>query len=96
MTEDNGQRLEIPEANSRQIGGSHYKKMGIEHWDYILANNIPYMEAQIIKYVSRWRDKNGFQDLEKARHFLDKLMQWEQSNQGQNAEHPSQGDDHDT
>lgn len=67
-------------ANSHMYGGVHYKKMKIEHWDFILANSIPYMEAQIIKYVSRWRDKGGMLDLEKARHFLDKLMEWEAQN----------------
>jgi hypothetical protein len=63
-------------ANDHQVGGKHYKQ-GIEHWDYVLSKNIPYMEAQIIKYVERWRDKNGLQDLEKARHFLDKLIEHE-------------------
>lgn len=60
-----------------QVGGTHYKEQTLQHWDYVLLNNIPYMEAQIIKYVSRWRGKNGIQDLEKARHFLDKLIAWE-------------------
>lgn len=64
-------------ANQRQVGGDHYKKQGIQHWDYVLANGIPYMEAQIIKYVSRWRDKGGIQDLEKAKHFLEKLIEHE-------------------
>ena len=64
-------------VNDRQVGGEHYQKQKIQHWDYILANDIPYVEAQIIKYVSRWRDKNGMQDLEKARHFLDKLIEVE-------------------
>lgn len=64
-------------ANETQVGGSHYKKQKIQHWDYVLANNIPYMEAQIIKYVSRHRDKNGVQDLEKAKHFLEKLIEVE-------------------
>lgn len=63
-------------ANSRQVGGSHYKSK-IEHWDYVLANDIPYLEAQIIKYVSRWRKKNGLQDLQKAKHFLEKLIEHE-------------------
>jgi hypothetical protein len=62
-------------ANDRQVGGNHYRKQGIQHWDYVLANDIPYMEAQIIKYVSRWRDKGGIEDLKKASHFLDKLIE---------------------
>ena len=61
-------------ANEKQVGGEHYKSP-IQHWDYVLANNIPYMEAQIIKYLTRWRKKNGLQDLEKAQHFLTKLIE---------------------
>ncbi len=64
------------DANSRQVGGDHYKTK-IEHWDYVLANDIPYLEAQIIKYLTRWRKKNGLQDVLKAKHFLDKLIETE-------------------
>lgn len=61
-------------ANARQVGGSHYQR-GIQHWDYVLSKGIPYMEAQIIKYVERWEEKNGIQDLYKAQHFLEKLIE---------------------
>lgn len=61
-------------ANDKQVGGAHYKKP-IQHWDLVIANNIPYLEAQIIKYVMRWREKNGLEDLQKAQHFLEKLME---------------------
>lgn len=60
--------------NKKQVGGNHYSKMGIQVWDYIISNDIGYMEGNIIKYVSRWRDKGGVEDLEKARHYLDKLI----------------------
>ena len=67
--------LKIPQtANNRQVGGDHYQSP-IQHWDYVIANGIPYLEAQIIKYVTRWHKKGGMGDLEKARHFLDKLME---------------------
>lgn len=65
----------LANANKRQVGGRHYQKQKIQHWDYVIANDIPYLEAQIIKYVSRWRDKNGLEDLHKAQHFLDKLIE---------------------
>lgn len=65
-------------ADSTQVGGNHYKKMSIQHWTFCLANNIPYMEGQIIKYVSRWRDKNGIEDLRKAQHYLAKLIEYEE------------------
>lgn len=64
-------------ANDVQVGGDHYKKQKIQHWDYVISNDIPYMEAQIIKYAGRWRNKNGLQDLEKALHFLQKLIEVE-------------------
>lgn len=62
-------------ANDVQIGGSHYKDQEIEPWDYITKNNIPYLEGNVIKYITRWKVKGGYQDLEKARHYLDKLME---------------------
>jgi hypothetical protein len=64
-------------ANSYQLGGDHYRKRPIQHWDFVLANGIPYMEAQVMKYLFRWRDKGGLLDLEKARHYLDKLIEHE-------------------
>ena len=60
-----------------QVGGDHYKKLVIQPIEYIHANNIPFIEGCIIKYVSRWRNKNGVNDLEKAKHFLDMLIELE-------------------
>ena len=65
-------------ANDKQVGGTHYAKV-IQHWDFVLANDIPYMEAQIIKYVFRWKEKNGIEDLKKAQHFLEKLIEFEEA-----------------
>jgi lipopolysaccharide biosynthesis regulator YciM len=67
-------QLKTTTANDIQIGGDHYQST-IEHWDYVLANDIPYMEAQIIRYVTRWRKKGGLDDLAKAAHFLMKLIE---------------------
>jgi len=58
-----------------QIGGNHYKDMKIQPIDYIVENEIPYREANIIKYVSRHKAKNGIEDLRKARHYLDMLIE---------------------
>lgn len=63
-------------ANETQVGGAHYNKP-IQHWDYVVAQGLGYFEGQITKYVSRWREKNGLEDLRKARHFLDKLIEVE-------------------
>lgn len=62
-------------ANSRQVGGSHYKKFVIEVWDFIARNNIPYLEGNAIKYIARWREKGGLADLEKAEHYIQKLKE---------------------
>lgn len=69
-------------ANDRQVGGSHYTEESavcphcgkvIQHWD--LFAKLPYLIGQVAKYVLRFRSKNGKQDLEKAQHFLQKLME---------------------
>lgn len=62
-------------ANDVQIGGDHYKQKAIQPWDYIISNNLPFLEGCIIKYVSRWQDKGGVDDLRKAQHFLAKLIE---------------------
>jgi len=57
-----------------QVGGNHYKDMAIQPIEYIMKNNLGYCEANIVKYVSRWRSKNGVEDLKKARHYIDILI----------------------
>ncbi len=66
-------------ANEIQYGGGHYKKLKIQHWDYVDANNIPYLEACAIKYLTRWRDKGGVEDLRKAIHFIEKRIELEEA-----------------
>lgn len=60
-----------------QIGGDHYMKMAIQPVEFIHANGIPFIEGNVIKYVARWKQKNGIKDLEKARHYLDLLIELE-------------------
>jgi hypothetical protein len=62
-------------ANAVQVGGGHYQTKAIQPWDYIVSNRLGYLEGNVVKYVSRWQDKGGRQDLEKARHYLDKLLE---------------------
>jgi hypothetical protein len=57
-----------------QIGGTHYKDMPIQPIDFITKNNIPYIEGNIIKYLCRWKSKNGVEDLKKAKHYLEMLI----------------------
>jgi hypothetical protein len=63
-------------ANDKQINGDHYRG-AIQTWDYIIAHDLGFLEGNVIKYVTRFRKKNGVQDLEKARHYLDKLIEVE-------------------
>ena len=65
-------------ANDKQVGGTHYQSDGEQHWDrqWRLRGN-GYFVGCITKYVERYEDKNGLEDLKKARHFLDKLIELE-------------------
>lgn len=62
-------------ANDVQVGGDHYKKKTIEPWDYIIANNLGFLEGNAIKYITRHKEKNGVQDIDKAIHYLTKLKE---------------------
>jgi Protein of unknwon function (DUF3310) len=63
------------DPNSRQVGGDHYKGKSVQPWDFIAANGLGFFEGNVVKYVTRWKDKGGVQDLHKARHYLDKLIE---------------------
>ena len=67
----------MSKANEIQVGGTHYKNKAIQPWDYIASNNLGYLEGNVVKYVSRWKDKGGLVDLEKAMHNLQKLIEVE-------------------
>lgn len=62
-------------ANDKQVGGDHYKKHAIQPWDFITDNNIPFLDGNAITYIARWRDKNGLDDLYKAQHYLEKIIE---------------------
>jgi hypothetical protein len=61
-------------ALDKQVGGNHYKGMKIQPVEFIYANDIPYLEGNVIKYVCRHRNKNGVDDLLKAQHYIDLLI----------------------
>lgn len=65
-------------ALDKQVDGEHYKTV-IQPVEYIHANGIGFCEGNVIKYVSRWRKKNGIDDLEKAKHYIELLIQLETS-----------------
>ncbi len=64
-------------ALDTQEGGSHYKDKAIQPVQYIHANGLGFCEGNVVKYVTRWRDKNGLADLRKAKHYIDLLIELE-------------------
>lgn len=69
-------QLELfPTANDMQVGGDHYMDRQIQPWDYIVSNDLGFLEGNIVKYVTRWKYKNGVDDLRKAQHYLAKLIE---------------------
>lgn len=67
-------------ANEKQIAGDHYKKYGdLQPWDVVVEWKLGYLEGTALKYIARWRDKNGLEDIKKAIHFLEKLVEVEQA-----------------
>lgn len=60
-----------------QIGGDHYKAMKIQPMEYSMANNLDACQHTAIKYITRFRQKGGIEDLEKAKHCIDMLIQFE-------------------
>lgn len=66
-------------AKDVQIGGNHYKDLKIQPIEYIHANGLDFFEGNVVKYISRHRYKNGKKDLEKAKHYIDLLIELEYS-----------------
>jgi len=58
-----------------QVGGDHYKRMNVQPIEFIVANDISYREANVIKYVCRHSFKNGKQDIKKAIHYLHMILE---------------------
>ena len=61
-----------------QVGGDHYKNLVIQPVEYITANNLSYLQGSVIKYLTRYQDKNGVEDLQKAIHFIKMMIQEEE------------------
>ena len=73
--------LNLATVNAHQVGGDHYKT-AIEHWDFVVACSLNYLEGNATKYLSRSHKKSGLQDLQKALHYVRKLIavvEWERA-----------------
>lgn len=64
-------------ARARQVGGSHYAAKAIQPWDVIEANAMGFFDGNALKYLMRWRDKGGVEDLRKAVHYIERLIEME-------------------
>jgi hypothetical protein len=58
----------------KQVGGNHYKKYKIQPIEFIIKNNIGFVEGNILKYILRFKEKGGVQDLLKAKHYIELLI----------------------
>lgn len=74
--------LAEPEKNSlsTQVGGSHYKNFAIQPIEFVHKNNLNFIQGNVIKYICRYKDKNGIEDLKKVKHYVDMLIDLEYPN----------------
>jgi hypothetical protein len=64
-------------SSDYQVGGSHYSSKAIQPIHYIYANQLDFYQGNVVKYVTRYKEKNGLQDLMKAKHYLEMLIDQE-------------------
>jgi hypothetical protein len=64
-------------ALQKQVGGSHYKNMAIQPIEFIHKNGLSFIQGCIIKYICRYREKNGAEDLKKVIHYAELLLDLE-------------------
>lgn len=64
-------------ARDKQVGGDHYRSMAIQPTEFIHKNGLGWHEGNAIKYLCRWRSKNGIDDLRKAIHYIELLIESE-------------------
>lgn len=72
-------------VNAIQYGGRHYKQFSMQPWDVILDWELGYLDGTALKYISRWKHKGGLEDINKAIHFLQKLIEVETQKNNKNA-----------
>lgn len=62
-------------ALDTQVGGGHYKTLKVQPVELIMSNHLGYCEGAVVKYLTRWRDKGGLEDVRKAAHFVQILLE---------------------
>ena len=71
--------IQLVSATDTQVGGNHYTKLAIQPMRYSMENGLDALQHTVIKYVTRFRDKNGIEDLERAKHCIDMLIEFERN-----------------
>ena len=66
-----------PKATDKQVGGDHYKDCVIQPVDYILKNNLDFLEGNVVKYITRHKTKNGIEDIRKVIHYAELILELE-------------------
>ena len=67
----------MSKALDMQIGGDHYANKKIQPIEYIMANDLNFCEGNVVKYITRWREKGGVESLRKIKHYVDFLIEEE-------------------
>ena len=70
----------MQKATDVQVGGGHYKDLAIQPAEFIYKNNMDFLSGNVVKYISRWKNKNGIEDLKKAKHYIDLIIEFEYGN----------------
>ena len=66
---------EYGKATDKQVGGSHYKDCAIQPVDYIVENNLDFLEGNVVKYITRHRTKGGIEDIKKVIHYAELILE---------------------
>ena len=66
-------------SDLKQVGGEHYSKLEIDPYEYSMRNKLNPLQMNAIKYITRYPFKNGIEDLEKAKHTIDRLIEYEKT-----------------
>jgi hypothetical protein len=77
----NTKGIHSPSTKDKQVGGDHYKGRKLQPWDLWEAFDLDPWEANALKYLLRWKDKNGVEDLKKAVHYIEYLIEREENGQ---------------
>lgn len=81
LAHSQGTGAPVPLAMKQQVGGTHYKSLAIQPVEFIQRNGLGFCEGNAVKYLTRWKAKGGIEDLLKARHYIDLLLEMNEGKQ---------------